>query len=352
MGQGTDMLKLGPSVGEVFLGRDNRFTPIRIVLASLVMLEHVFVVVWGTGPEPVLAIHNWSVGYLAVNAFFILSGFLIANSLERRNDLRAFVRARTLRIMPALIALALMATLVIGPFVTRSEWWNYWTSSTTWFFPINVVFFADTSGGPLAVFPDNPAPGEFSATLWTLRYEVIAYAAAALLFFTRVFWNRWAIASLLALMTVGYILIQSVTTGLPDVATHLGRFGLAFLLGMAVFKFRDRIPVSIAPALLFGALAIVLGEHPVAELGWNLAIASALFWFGFAALDRVPTGANLPDWSYGIYIWHYPIMQALWHFDIARNPLSLALMGIPLTLLIAAASWSFIERPSLALRKV
>lgn len=345
------MLKFETSIGTAFTGRNNRFTPIRIVLASLVMLEHVFVVVMGTGPGPVIAIHSWSVGYLAVNGFFILSGFLIANSLERRDNLRAFVSARALRIMPALIALAVIATFIIGPLVSGGESAEYWTSATTWFYPLNVLFFADTSAGPFAVFPDNPAAGEFSATLWTLRYEVIAYAAAAMLFFTRILWRGWGITALLVLATTGYLLIQTGVVELPDIATHLGRFSVSFLLGMVVFKFRDLLPVSIVPGILFGVLAILLGEHPLAELFWNLTLASALFWAGFAALNHVPTGASLPDWSYGIYIWHYPVMQALWHFDIARNSMSLALVGIPITLLVAAVSWSFIERPSLALRR-
>lgn len=58
-------------LGAVYTGRNNRFTPIRIVLASLVMLEHVFVVIRGPELSPLIAANGWSAGYLAVNGFFI-----------------------------------------------------------------------------------------------------------------------------------------------------------------------------------------------------------------------------------------------------------------------------------------
>lgn len=65
------------------------------------------------------------------------------------------------------------------------------------------------------------------------------------------------------------------------------------------------------------------------------------------------------DFSYGIYLYHFPIIQAL----IASNSAWLLKLSLPLQLLIvfpfallisalvASASWRFVERPALALRK-
>ena len=68
------------TIGSAFTGRDNRLTLIRFVLATAVMIEHIFVVPRGIEGGPVVAIHGWSIGYVAVSGFFILSGFLIAGS--------------------------------------------------------------------------------------------------------------------------------------------------------------------------------------------------------------------------------------------------------------------------------
>ena len=338
------------TIRSAFTGRDNRFTPIRFVLASMVMLEHVFVVIRGPELSPLIAANGWSAGYLAVNGFFILSGFLIADSLERRSNAKAFAIARFLRIMPALAVLALLATLVIGPLVTGLPQAQYWSSTTTWLYPINVLAFADTSGGPAGIFTGNPAEGEFSATLWTLRYEVLAYAAAGLIFFTRLAWGRWPILGLFIAGTAVYLAIRLFWPDAPAMITHGGRFGSVFLLGMVIQQFRDRLPVTILPVIILLPIAILMGDHALSELFWNGVLAVLIFWAGFAALDRLPSGARIPDWSYGIYIWHYPVMQSLWHFDVARSPLELAAYGIPLSLAVAAASWHLIERPALGLK--
>ncbi len=340
-----------PRLGTVYTGRDNRFTPIRFVLASLVMLEHVFVVIRGPELSPLIAANGWSTGYLAVNGFFILSGFLIADSLERRSDAKAFAIARFLRIMPALAVLTLLATLVIGPLVTSLTQAQYWSSATTWLYPANVLAFADTAGGPAGIFTSNPAEGEFSATLWTLRYEVLAYAAAALIFFTRLAWGRWPILGLFVAGTAGYLAIRLFWPEAPAMITHGGRFGSVFLLGMVIHQFRDRLPVTILPVIMLLPAAIVLDDNALSELFWNGVLAVLIFWIGFATLGRVPSGAGIPDWSYGIYIWHYPVMQSLWYFDVARSPLELAAYGIPLSLAVAAASWHLIERPALSLKR-
>lgn len=337
-------------IDEAFQGRDNRFTPIRIALASLVIVEHVLVVAMGTGSQVLVSLHGWSPGYLAVNGFFILSGFLIAFSLERRRDLFRFWLARALRLWPALIVLAAAAVLIMGPVATDLSPGAYWQDPQTWLFIPNIVFFADTSGGPAGVFADNPAPGEFSASLWTLRYEVLAYAAAALLFFTRVFWKPlWII---MASITMSVLAVY-IATRLPEAPALLvegTRLAAPFLLGVVAYKLRRSIPLTLMPLAVLLPMAWLLGGHPAAQIPWNLALANLILWVGLVRLDQVPTGAGLPDWSYGLYIWHYPLLQLVWHWGWATSPLQLAMIGIPITAAVAALSWHFVEKPTLGLQ--
>ena len=336
-------------IGETFQGRDNRFTPIRVVLASLVILEHVFVVAMGTGSQSLVSLQGWSPGYLAVNGFFILSGFLIAGSLERRRNLFRFVVARALRLWPALIVLALAAVLIIGPVATGLSPAAYWQSAQTWLFIPNIVFFADTSGGPAGVFTGNPAPGEFSASLWTLRYEVLAYAAAALLFFTRVLWRPLTISLLWIGMSVLAAYLALRHPEVPAVFIEGSRLAAAFLLGAAAYTMRDRISLTLIPLAVVLPMAWLLGEPPAAPVVWNLVLATLILWAGLAWLDQVPTGSGLPDWSYGLYIWHYPLFQLIWHCGWATSPLQLAMIGVPISTAVAALSWHFVEKPALRL---
>lgn len=345
--QGADIAGFN-TIGAAFCGRDNRLTPIRLALASAVLAEHAIIVTQGPLPPPPMAINGWSLSYAAVNAFFILSGFLIADSLERRSSPFQFAAARMLRIWPALLALSLLAVLVIGPVVTELDAWSYFSAVQTWGFPVQVLGFLDTSQGPAGIFSENPWAGEFSATLWTLRYEVLAYAGAALIFFSPLPWGRRAQLILFLGVTAAYLLVRITWPEAPALIESGLRLASAFTLGMLVHAWRHAIPILPWPALAAAPIWIVMGDHPLAEVFLNLALASALFAVAFAGLGRWPTGARLPDWSYGIYIWHYPVMQMVLYWDPQADPLQIAIYAVPVTLVISAASWSWIEKPSLS----
>jgi peptidoglycan/LPS O-acetylase OafA/YrhL len=336
------------TIGTAFAGRDNRLTPIRLVLAAAVLAEHAIIVTQGPTLPPPLVINGWSLSYAAVNAFFVLSGFLIADSLERRSNPFQFAAARMLRIWPALLALSLLAVLAIGPVVTDLSAASYFGSLQTLSFPVQVLGFLDTSQGPAGIFSDNPWAGEFSATLWTLRYEVLAYAGAALIFFSPLPWGRGAKLFLFVGVTAAYLVVRSFWPDAPAMIESGLRLASAFTLGMLVHVWREKIPVLPWPTLIVLPVWIALGSHPLAEVFLNLTLASILFAVAFAGLGRWPTGARLPDWSYGIYIWHYPVMQVVLYWYPAADPLEVAIYSIPVTLLISAASWSWIEKPSLA----
>lgn len=315
------------------------------------LIEHAIIVTQGPLPPPPLAINGWSLSYAAVNAFFILSGFLIADSLERRADIAQFIAARALRLWPALLVLSFAAVFIVGPAVTSLSVGEYYRSPQTWLFPVNVLGFLDTSQGPAGIFSTHPWAGEFSATLWTLRYEVIAYAAAALLFFSPLPWGRYASLAWFGLATLAYLLVSLFWPDAPALISSAARLSSAFTLGMVVHAWRQRLHILPWPMLLAIPVWLVLGEQTLAEVFMNIAMASGLFAIAFAALERWPTGADLPDWSYGIYIWHYPIMQIMLFLDPQADPVKVGLFTVPLTCLVSAMSWSLVEKPSLGLKQ-
>ncbi len=335
------------TIAAAFTGRDNRFTPIRLALASAVLIEHAVIVTLGPEPPAPITINSWSLSYAAVNAFFILSGFLIANSLEHRRDLFTFTASRVARLMPALVVLSAVAVFLVGPIATDLSQQDYWTSGQTWSFPLQVLAFLDTSQGPAGIFSSNPWAGEFSATLWTLRYEVIAYFATAFLFFTPLPWSRWAVLGYLVIACGGYLALTYLWPDAPALIMASARLGSAFLIGTAIYLWRDRLPVAPWIALLALPVWLLLGETPPAEIAMNIVIASATFWIAFGRIG-LPTGSRIPDWSYGIYIWHYPVMQIIVDVQPSASPWQIFTVAAPVTAVIAALSWHFVEKPALA----
>ena len=90
-------------------GRDNNFNLLRFGAALAVFISHCPAIA-GLGVISITTL----LGYVAVNAFFAISGFLVAKSLYTRNDLRHFLLARALRVYPALIFAVIYTSLIVG----------------------------------------------------------------------------------------------------------------------------------------------------------------------------------------------------------------------------------------------
>ena len=109
-------------------GHDNFFTPMRLFFALMVVIGHAFVVVGGNSTyEPTIFL-NYTSSYIAVNLFFIASGFLVTKSMLFREDIAEYSSARLLRIYPALIIHVLFVMFLIGPWVTSLPLKEFFTS--------------------------------------------------------------------------------------------------------------------------------------------------------------------------------------------------------------------------------
>jgi peptidoglycan/LPS O-acetylase OafA/YrhL len=335
------------TIGQAYTGRDNRLTLIRLALATAVLTEHAIIVTQGPLLPPPLAVNGWSLSYVAVNAFFVLSGFLIADSLERRADVFTYAASRALRLMPALLLLSAAAVFGFGPYFTELAPAEYWASAQTWMFPVQVLGFLDTSQGPAGLFADLPWAGEFSASLWTLRYEMIAYVAAAIIFFSPLPWGKYTHLILFGITGATYMALALFWSEAPPVIISSARLSSAFTLGMVIHGWRHSLPVAPWIAGISLPVWLLAGDAPWAEPFLNITLATTLFWLAFARLAGLPTWSKLPDWSYGIYIWHYPIMQSVLYLNRDADPLFIAAMSLPASFIVAAFSWHVVEKPSL-----
>ncbi len=344
----TDPVTLGAALDRPV----NFLTPARLLMALGVVLGHSFVAIYGAArPEPV-QLFNMTISYVAVNAFFILSGLLITRSYYRNPDLIRFVSARILRLFPALVVLALAAALVVGPLVTSLSAAAYFTDWGTWRYICDVLTFGDSSGGPPQIFANNPWHGEFSASLWTLRYEAMAYGGTVLIARFGLMRDRTAALLLFTLSVIAFLGLRALPDGaLPDPFTHLTRFAMAYMLGATLYMWRDALKLDLKIALGVIAVALIFGPTASFEVVMNFALAAFILMVGFMLPAAFAPLTRLPDLSYGIYIWQWPVMQSLYHYGLARDPLTMLLMALPISAGIAALSWYLVEKPALR-RKV
>lgn len=346
---------IGPFLADRIGGRDNHFNLIRICAATAVMISHAFAVVTGdVMSEPFRAATKISLGEYAVAVFFGVSGLLIARSFDRRASFLHFLVARVLRLYPALMVALLLTAFVLGPVVTLLDSTAYFSARGTWIYvPVNLTlaFRSDVLPG---VFTTNPMPGIVNGPLWSLFYEVTCYGFVVVTGLVGLLRHKGLFAILLAAVVCGHVVsvFAAPAGGIAFKLDLLGFVGFPFALGMAAYVWRDRLRLGVAFAALLWLAPVATLLIPLLTPFLGSAIIVAVVYTTFW-LALVPKGPllhynALGDFSYGVYIFAYPIQQTLELRSVVATPLHNMLLTAPLMLGCAALSWHFVESPSLA----
>lgn len=330
-------------------GRATGFDFLRIALAISVVIVHSALAAHGTWALQII----WNgpaygLASAVLPAFFILSGFLVAGSLERTPRLSAFLGLRAIRIVPALAVEVLLCAILLGPLLTTYTLAEYVSHPDfrDYFLNILGIIHYELPG----VFQGNALPGVVNVSLWTVPYELEAYlllAALALLGFIR---RRWILLGLIIAFSVIEIVLVVWTGEVLDVGPPRGRLLiLSFIWGVVFYRFRDSIPFRLPLALLAAGGAVGAFMNPyTAMFGLPLA-AYATVYVGVLQIPRIPVLSS-GDYSYGLYLFAFPIQQlhalAFPHSNWIEN----SIFGLTCGLMYAAFSWHCVEKPILQRR--
>jgi peptidoglycan/LPS O-acetylase OafA/YrhL len=327
------------TLAEIYKNNKIGINLIRYVLAILVILDHSYHM-GGFGEEPLIFSfgEKTAVGFIAVGAFFSISGFLITNAALNSDPLKFFIN-RFLRIWPALIFLLLVSAFIIGPIIVQYEdrsLRNYllnFDSLGPWTYIFHNLFLpVDIQNNLFEVFGLSPNGSNFNGSLWTLPLEIRSYFVC---FFLVLLGKKFGLLRVFFAFQI-----------------HLSsKFMFAFFFaGMMAIIFRDRV---IKLNYLYSAVAFFVISAGIGGLVFQtFGIATFVFLIPLLSmklnLNRINFFKN--DISYGTYIWGYLVGQvlfAIFSFDSHRIFL---LSTIIITTLIAIFSWFVIEKPALNLK--
>lgn len=340
-------------------GRKNNFDFLRFVLAASVVLLHCYVLLSGSdAQEPISRLtHGQASGGTAVPFFFAISGFLVTQSWQRSRSAASYLKKRLLRLYPAFIVVSLFCALVVGPLGADSVADYFRHLDPPRFFAYMLLV------GPYLppVFLHLPLPNAVDGSFWTLRYEFECYLLVMLLGWAGGVARRGWVAGLF-LAVFALFLVQAYTAHppLPDREWHLlGNLArwpgllIYFVGGMGFFLYRDRITYS---RLMFAVCLGVLALFGIFLRGLNsvlpLAGTYALFYIAYSPRLRVQNFGRFGDFSYGVYLYSFPIQQLLIRY-LGRSiaPLTLFALALAMTLCLAALSWHCVEKPCLRLKR-
>ena len=329
-------------------GHDNFFTPLRLAFASFVVIGHAYVIALRDATMEPSVIYHYSFSYLAVNLFFIASGFLVTKSMVYRGDTPSFISARALRIFPALIVHVLFVMLIIGPLATKSTLFEFFSDPDWYLQPLKVLTFAETNMNMPRIFETN---GEQfgSAPLWTLRFEVLAYVGTLLVFLLGMLRKKWMVLAQFVLPSIGWIIFTylGLFEKLPASIENIFRFGIAYGLGATIYAYRNRLSFSWLGLCTLALASFLLRETPVVEIIINVLLAWGIFRFAYMRVPKLDWMQRIPDLSYGIYIYHWCVLQLIFYWMPQLNVFELFMLSFPPIVGLAALSWYMIEKPAL-----
>lgn len=330
----------------------NSFGLIRLIAASMVIISHSWIITGGIKVlEPLQALTGFSLGWHAVNIFFALSGLLIAASLERSKFIILFIWARFLRIYPALL-IVIFTTLIISALSTNMSNWNI---SILIKFILKNIFLLGGSATLPGIFENNPIAGEINAPLWTLKYEVLAYASLAGIFVIYKLLPKLPAMKYMSLVIL--FVTSAIMSDFGDMSSytafeHLIRLFFAFYLGVTAWYWQEKIRVKLSIAiilLILNSVFIWAGFYLAALQILTLVYLALLI--GVQQYGWLTRFTNSQDYSYGIYIIGYPIQQLLVAFSITLTPATNAVYALLISLALASVLWNLIEKPALKLKK-
>jgi peptidoglycan/LPS O-acetylase OafA/YrhL len=333
--------------------RKNSFDLLRLIAASMVLFSHSFPLAGQDSNEPIQRFTNYgSFGGIAVDIFFIISGYLVAGSYLRGNGPVDFVLKRCLRLFPALWGAVILSVCVLGPLFTSFSLGKYFSHPQTREYLYNL--FLDVRYTLPDVFASNPYPNVVNGSLWTLPLEALMYVIVLLLGVSKAL-TRHGCAAMIIIFAWLHFAVPATKFTQNGVVLYLmpyvelTRLGILYFSG-AMFVFM-RPKMSRDSAIVLALMLALFFKSSISEIVLLVTLPYIVFC-GANCESRISDWMSRHgDFSYGVYVYAFPVQQtAAMLLGKHVSPALIFILSLPVTLVLAYLSWRLIEKPALRLK--
>ncbi len=335
----------------------NNFDFLRLLAAVFVIIGHSSDVLFNKPlePDPSKWLLGFSMQSLGVLIFFIISGYLVTASFERKKSWIGFFAGRVLRIFPAVIVVVMLSVFVLGVAITSLSVTDYFAHPITTQYLQNMTLYRMYYYLP-GVFVGNPIGSSVNASLWTLPYEFTCYLYIALAGISSMFSGKWVSLISLVVYFMAYMFFefQLNTLVIPIIGIDFKTFFtpfLYFMSGSVFYKFRNEIVYNYK-----GWIVCLLGLI-LYKMGWMHqqflipVITFMVLALAFSPVINFHNAAKHGDFSYGLYLYAFPVQQLLVYFLPVDPDLGLMMiLSLICTIPFAYVSWHVIEKRALRLK--
>lgn len=324
----------------------NNFDFLRMLFAVVVALAHIIKLSEAVDFQSYSRFLNTK---LAINGFFVISGFLIAKSFETNSNIKKYLIKRASRIIPAYafvifacaIAFSFISTLSLSDYFSNFQFWKYLGS--------NLIFQNYLEPCLPAVFENNYMCA-VNGALWTIKVEEAFYLLVPFLYWLmrvkKV--NSWFliafiyVSSILYFNYFNYFDMYRIAKQLPGAMAF-------FIVGITYYKhfsffYKWRHYLIVPCLVLFFLEQWIFISHILKPITYGFMV----FYLAYSFKDLNNFG-KYGDFTYGIYIYHFPLIQLFVYLGFFKDynflVISSALMS--LVVVLAILSWNLLEVPFL-----
>lgn len=324
---------------------DNNFDFLRFVFAFSVLMVHIYGLSLSPDLRPLTYIFDAG---LAVKAFFVISGFLIFMSYERASSLAGYFKNRVKRIYPAYV-FVVMFCAIFGVAISTLSWHQYYGHTVLKYLLANLIFLNFLQPTLPGVFEDQPL-SVVNGALWTIKIEVMFYLSVPVLAWLIRRFKPLACVPVLYILSLAYAhgmdvwsdqtnsrLVEELSKQLPAQLSY-------FISGALVYYYFETFKRYKHLIFAMALGACIIGGRYHFDWVFPLALAGIVMYVAFFVPGFTRFG-KYGDFSYGIYIIHFPVVQTLVHIGLFRlNPYLALVICVAVVLALAAASWHFVEK--------
>jgi peptidoglycan/LPS O-acetylase OafA/YrhL len=322
----------------------NNFGFLRLLLATLVIFSHSPELIDGDRSRDVLVriFSTITFSELAVDGFFLISGYLILQSFKNSTSVKSYIVKRCLRIYPAFIVATLVCIFIVAPLsggidvlakITAFQWASHFGRAITLKQPL-------VDG----VFLNNHIQ-YLNGAMWTIKYEFFCYLLIPFIFYLRFFNKKFILAIFLLLVSMFVIFVDF---RIPSLNLQIIRFCLLFVSGCCFYLFRDKIKWNMMLNVLSLIGLFFCLSYNKYSSHFGLTIFGAYLLFNFALNFKssfISSIGSKTDISYGVYLYAWPVQSLIIQYYPSVEPYQLNIGTLIAVLPLAYLSYCYIEKP-------
>lgn len=324
----------------------NNFDFLRAIFALTIAIFHFIEL---SAVDAFLALKPYFNARLAIDGFFIVSGFLIAKSFENSSNTKDYIIRRIKRIFPAYYFVIFLSAFLLF-FISTSSISEYFLGGQFWTYLLANLSFQNYFEPCLPGVFESQKICAVNGALWTIKLEEAFYLFLPVFYwmFKKKYINFHLLIALSYILSIAYFNYFMAHDNYRIAKQLPGAFSF-FAVGILLFRHFDILfkwkQYLIIPGLgLFILEQYIMGTHILKPLTFGFMVFYLAY--NFRGLNNF---GRYGDFTYGIYIYHFPIIQSFVYFGFYETyaPSLMFVVTLLSVLILSVLSWNLIELPFL-----